>query len=339
MKSKVICALFGGIAIIPATALAQNVPLTQDTYVAPGSAVNYGAASTINTGGPAGNQALLQFDLSTLPDGTSASNIAKATLVLFVNKLGAPGTVNISVANGSWTENGLSGVGAVPVPSAAIASGVAINAAGSYIYVDATAAVQAWLSGTNNNGIIITPGGGVNVAFDSKESSTTSHPATLIAMLSQTGPAGPTGPQGPAGPVGPTGDPGAIGPAGPTGPAGVSTVYFTSNLTGFTIPSGAVRVTVASLVLPAGSWLVRGNTTVASAQNGPVNIGCWITPNGTGGTAYMPLPLMSSVVTDQVALNLAATTTVIYQCAGFPNAGGAQFTTLSATAVNQLIIQ
>jgi hypothetical protein len=339
MTNKVICVLLAGIATIPASALAQNVPLTQDSYLAPGSALNYGAATTINTGGPAANQALVQFDLSTLPAGITASNIAKATLVLFVNKLGAPGTVNISVANGPWTEATVSGTGAVPVAGAAIASGVAINAAGAYIYVDATAAVQSWLSGTNNNGILITPAGGVNVAFDSKESSTTSHPATLNVMLNQPGPAGPTGPQGPAGPTGPPGDTGATGPAGAAGPAGISTVYFTSNMTGFTIPSGAVKVTVASLVLPAGSWLVRANTTVGSLGNSPVNIGCFISPNGTGGTAYMPLQNMTSVLSDQVALTLAATTSVTYQCSGFPWAGSAQWTTLSATAINQLITQ
>ena len=106
---KSIRLLLCGLAIVPLAAMAQNVPLTQDSYVIPGNASNYGSAATMNVGGPNGTQALAQFDLTTLPSGTTSSSIAKATLTLFLNKVGAAGTVNISVANGSWTESGSTG--------------------------------------------------------------------------------------------------------------------------------------------------------------------------------------------------------------------------------------
>lgn len=181
-----------GMAALPVAAIAQAVPLTQDSYVAtnPATASNYGTAATINAGGPNADQALVQFDLTALPAGTTAANIGKATLTLFVNKLGAAGTINISVANGIWTESGLNGTNA-PVPAASVASGVSVSASSGYLSVDATAAVKSWLSGTTNSGFIITPNDGtVLVAFDSKESTTTSHPATLAITLSSSGATG-----------------------------------------------------------------------------------------------------------------------------------------------------
>ncbi len=90
---------------------------------------------------------------------------------------------------------------------------------GTYVYVDATAAVQSWLSGTTNSGFIVTPNdSNINVAFDSKESTTTSHPATLSILLSSNGPAGPTGATGASGVglVGATGRPG-VGATGAHG--------------------------------------------------------------------------------------------------------------------------
>jgi hypothetical protein len=79
-----------------------------------------------------------------------------------------------------------------------------------YIYVDATAAVQNRITTPgSNNGLIITPIGGVNVAFDSKESTTTSHPAQLLITLSSSGTAGATGAAGAAGATGAAGGGGA----------------------------------------------------------------------------------------------------------------------------------
>lgn len=211
-------------ALLPAAVFAQAVPLTQDAYFVPGSTANYGAAVTLNVGGAANAQALVQFDLSTLPAGTTQANIAKATLVLYVDKVTSPGTINVSAANGVWTEMAVSGTSAPPVPGPAVASGVAVSNPGTFLYVDATLAVQNWIaSPSTNEGFIITPASeGVNVAFDSKENTTTSHPATLaitITSMGATGATGATGSQGPIGLTGATGPTGAAGPQGPAGPA------------------------------------------------------------------------------------------------------------------------
>jgi hypothetical protein len=229
VKNKLIRSFLGCLAILPAAALAQNVPLTQDAYIVPGNGANFGTAATLNVGGATAGQALAQFDLTALPQGTTSANIAKATLALFVNKMTAPGTVNVSVANGAWTESAVTGPGA-PSAAAVVASGVTVNTANSYLHVDATTAVQNWLNGATNSGFMITPaGGGVNVAFDSKESTTTSHPATLTIMLAGTGPAGPAGAVGPVGATGPQGPEGSQGPQGVPGASGVPQISSFSN--------------------------------------------------------------------------------------------------------------
>jgi hypothetical protein len=190
-----------------------------------------------------------------------------------VNNVDAPGTVNISVANGSWSELTVSGRNAPPVPGAAVGE-VSVSASGDYVYVDATQAVQNWLNGVvNNNGFIVTPTGhGVKVAFDSKENTTTSHPATLAITLVNSGPAGATGAEGPAGATGaqgpagatgaegpagaigaqgPAGATGVRGPAGPTGPSGTAGIFGTNTLSFSSRAGAGAECTLGSLLLSA----------------------------------------------------------------------------------------
>jgi hypothetical protein len=79
------------------------------------------------------------------------------------------------------------------------------------------------------------------------------------------GPTGPTGPRGPAGgPTGPTGPKGSTGTRGPTGPVGPSTGYIT-NSPADPIPEGTTT-TLASLLLPAGNYMVSGKTNLIAAD-------------------------------------------------------------------------
>ena len=281
--NKVIRPVLFGLAVLPMAALAQTLPLTQDSFVVtnPANGANYGNTTTINVGGPVASQALVQFDLSSLPAGTTAANVAKATLTLFVNYVGAAGTINFSVANGVWTESTVSG-NTGPSPAAAVASGISVTKAGSYVTVDATAAVQAWLNGTTNSGFIVTPNDGtVSIAFDSKESTTTSHPAGLTVALTSSGPTGATGPTGVTGATGATGTTGFTGPTGPagstgaTGAAGVTgaTGAGTAGVNGGTGATGAMGTAGATGATgPTGAAGTAGNTATFTAS-GTVSIG------------------------------------------------------------------
>jgi hypothetical protein len=299
LKNRLCFLVVGGLALLPFIGNAQTVPVVQDSYVVtnPATSTNYGGAATLNVAASNGSHALVQFDLTTLPTGTTGSNISKATLVLFVNKLAVAGSVNISVANGSWTELGVNGNNA-PVAGAAVHSGLSISTGSDYIYVDATSAVTAWVNGTANDGFIITPNDGVvSVAFDSKESTSTSHPATLSILLSSSGPAGPTGATGAtgatgvgvAGPTGatgatgvgvpgPTGATGVLGPAGATGATGANGVVGATGATGANGAVGATGATGANGVAGA-----RG-ATGATGANGTAGAAGATGPTGANGT-------------------------------------------------------
>ena len=267
---------FSALALLPVVAFAQSVPLTQDSYFIAGSPTNYANAATVNVVGASSDSALVQFDLTALPPGTSSSNIAKATLILFVNKLNAAGNVNISEANGAWTELGVNGTNN-PVAGAAVASGVAVPATGNYLYVDATQAVKDWLGSTTNNGFIITPiGGSVSANFDSKESTGTSHPAQLLVALTSSGSPGATGATGSTGATGPSGATGATG-AGTTGATGAT------GAVGTTGPSGATGATGAGTTGATGATGANGSTGPSGAT-GATGAGTTGATGSTGAT-------------------------------------------------------
>src|SRR5215469_4852828 len=215
------------LAIAPLAGFAQTLAPSQDAFYVPGSATNFGAATTI-TVGSSGSVGLVQFDLTQLPAAVTAAQIQKATLTLFLDHVGVGGTFNIDTVSSStpWTELGVNGLSGIS-PGVAVATAVPATTAFTYITVDATQAVVSWLSGTANNGFMLTGNSTTSVQFDSKENLNTSHPATLTIVLSTAGATGPTGPTGATGPTGSAGANGATGPTGAgttgaTGPTGVA---------------------------------------------------------------------------------------------------------------------
>ena len=214
----------------PLSAAHAGLPLLMaDTHVStlsPGS--NYGTAAKMEVS--ASSSSLLRFDLSTLPAGTTADQVLKAGLVVFVSDLPTAGAIEARALNATWTETRVN-AGNLP-GSASPGSGVAteVNRAGKHVWVDVTADVKAWLAGSSvNYGWLLAPTPGApNTALmlDAKEDAATSHHATLEVTLAgptgKKGKTGDTGPAGPAGPQGPTGATGAPGPVGPQGPQGVA---------------------------------------------------------------------------------------------------------------------
>ena len=290
---------FAALALCQAVTQAQTVPLTGDAYILPGSGVNVGAAATVSVGGAQGYLGLFQFDLSKLPPGVTAANVASASLRLFVNKVGSPGTINLYAANVAWTEgtvNGLSGL----APGALAAGPVSVTTANSYLAIPVTALVQSWVSGASAYGILIQASSTTSVGFESKESTATSHPAVLeIVLAPPAGPSGPAGATGPAGPTGVTGPAGAspkgdtgvtgaqglagaqgpqgvVGPQGPTGTAGTAGAQGLAGAAGATGPAG--------LAGPAGAAGTAGAQGLAG-EAGPVGA---TGPAGFTGAAGAP---------------------------------------------------
>lgn len=211
-----------GLAVLSAAALpafAVEATLVADAHVNSAlPAVNSGAISNLKVG--AGYTALLQFDLSTMPAGTTAAQVSRATLRLYCNRVDTAGLVSVQALSGAWGEYSVT-YQTLPSLGSAVQV-VSVGQAGAYVAVDVTSLVQGWVGApTTNNGVALTAGTAA-VQFDSKENDLTGHAAELDVTLVSggSGGIGSVGPVGPAGPAGPKGDTGAAGPIGATGPAG-----------------------------------------------------------------------------------------------------------------------
>jgi len=241
-KLKPSYALLLTTVLSPLTVQAVVAPIIADTHIATPTA---GAASTIDIS----KQGLLSFNLSTLPDGITSSDIAKATLVFYVKTLSTAGSMLVSPITGPWKETTTL---TPPIGSVNHVITAPINISNRYFAVDVTNLVMDWVDvPTSNFGLVLEPVGGTKLAIDSKESIQTSHPAFIdIALKGPAGAKGDTGARGPQGVAGATGPAGANGlnglagatgpqgPAGPQGKAGVSYVPGTKYILGATGPKG-----------------------------------------------------------------------------------------------------
>jgi len=190
------------------------------------------------------NNAYLKFKLSpALPSGTQSSDIAKATLKLYVGTVTSSGALDLYQVASPWNEKTIT-ANTTPNLGALINSGIQIDASrkGQFLTIDVTSIVCSWLDGAPNNGIAIIAASGANVTFDSKENSQTSHEPELIITLNKS--AGPQGPQGEkgdkgdVGPQGPKGDQGDVGPQGLSGPQGLQGQQGPQGLQGPQGPAG-----------------------------------------------------------------------------------------------------
>src|SRR5260370_14845991 len=138
-------------------AAAQSAPATDDaTIQSKYPTTNDGTSSNLGVQGPNLQEAYIRFDLSVLPSGLQATNINKATLRLFLANVSVGGTFDVRLVTGIWNEKTLTHNNAPPAGLVIVGS-VAANTsqARDFVLVDVTSAVQAWLSGTANNDVVI----------------------------------------------------------------------------------------------------------------------------------------------------------------------------------------
>jgi collagen triple helix repeat protein len=224
-------------------AAAVDALLLQDTYVDTARATtNFGTSGDLRVfkSSTGSMRAFLKFSTATLPAGTAAADVKQARLRLWVNSSSTiTGAITLTPVTSAWSESTLTNN-----TSASLTFGLPkyvnlpISSTGNFVSIDVTAWVQAWLAGTlANQGFQIDTGttsSTLNLFFDSKESSLTSHEPQLdIVLVGPAGPAGSPGPQGSTGPqgsqgltgatggTGATGPQGALGPVGPIGPQGL----------------------------------------------------------------------------------------------------------------------
>jgi len=256
-------------------AFAREATLTGHTYVSRGSASgNFGAQTNLYVGN--GNSSYWQFDQASLPSGTTAGQIAQATLRIHVRLVNIAGTINVLPATSAWNELGMTFATAATGSTVAM---FAVSGAGDYL-VDVTGLVQGWVSSPASDFGIVFTSSAAYMVLDGKEDQETAHAAELeITLVEPQGPMelqgpagkagttvarqpiGPTGSTGPPGPIGVTGATGATGDIGPPGPVG---------WTGDTGPQGPIGWTGDSGPQgPVGLTGVAGPTGNAGVQ-GPI---------------------------------------------------------------------
>src|SRR6185295_14781185 len=122
----------------------------------------------------------LAFDFSSLPVGTTGADVSKAVLTLWVSKVAVPGNVALTRLNGGWSEGTITLNTAPPLGAQEVAD-ISITKAKQFITVDVTRLVKDTLDlSYGNYGLAIVPQDAtVDVGFDSKESTATSHEPRL----------------------------------------------------------------------------------------------------------------------------------------------------------------
>jgi hypothetical protein len=170
---------------------AQITPL-QDSYTSSTTpTVNYGTATSLGVVNSTSSiqSTYIQFDLSSIPSGYTGSNVAKATLKLYVNSVAKAGSFNVVMVNGSWSEKTITS-GIVPALGSTIAASVPLTTAklNDYILIDVTTAVDAWLNGTQpNDGLALIANSPLSASFDSKENYLQGHSAELDVVFTSAG--------------------------------------------------------------------------------------------------------------------------------------------------------
>ncbi|WIT11735.1 DNRLRE domain-containing protein [Paucibacter sediminis] len=248
------------------SAMALDLPLQADAHInASMPSANFGALGTLNVGN--GANALLRFDLATLPAGTTAAKLVKANLILYVNRVGAPGAIEVLGLNGAWAEGSVTAANQPPNAGAGSGISVPVGAANQYISVDLTGLVKQWISNPGSNfGLALTTAlsaPGTVAFFDSKENTATAHVARLDLTLADQGPKGDTGATGLTGATGAKGATGATGAIGATGPAGIQGPQGQAGVSGHqrvsattSIPASFLATLVASC--PSGKKVLGG---------------------------------------------------------------------------------
>jgi len=197
----------GVVALIPFAVLwiaaqragAVEALLLQDTYVDNGTTGSDPPPNESNYGGGAhlrvfkGNgrmgRALLKFSLETLPPRTTAGDVVQARLRFWVNdSTTAVGSITLRPITSAWDEYELTGNSMARLTTGSSQlTDLPIESISSFISIDVTSWVKAWLDGTLvNHGFVIEPGTDtdfLDVWLDSKESNQTSHEARLEITL------------------------------------------------------------------------------------------------------------------------------------------------------------
>jgi hypothetical protein len=181
------------LSALAAGAFAQAV-LVSDAYTSTTSINgNFGTNPTLTVS--ANNNIYVKFNIAnTLPAGTKAEDVAKATVKFYISKVATAGKLDLYPILADWDERTITANNAPLIGALALTTQpIGKDDQGNYVLIDITDLVKQWLSGQSglaNYGFALTPhpvdASTPQVAdlnFDSKENSQTSHEAMLGVQL------------------------------------------------------------------------------------------------------------------------------------------------------------
>src|SRR5205814_10717217 len=98
----------------PPTASAVPGKLTDDAYTIGGSSTNTGVQGVLHVidAGASTQKTFIQFDLSSmsaLPSPLTSADVDKASLTLFLDGVGASGSIDVREVTSTWSESTISG--------------------------------------------------------------------------------------------------------------------------------------------------------------------------------------------------------------------------------------
>ena len=249
-------------ALGPGAASATIVTTEADAYILPELPnSNRGSASQINIASSSGpvmplQVGLMRFNLAgALPATTCASDVVKATLILWVADRTDP-SVNVNAYAVASPFNEYTVTWNSRPARGSLVTSFTLPDFQQYVLVDVTQQVKAWIntdavacntaSMTGNHGLWLEMADEAEARFMSRENVGLA-PILDITLAASTGSVGATGATGAAGPAGPAG---ATGAAGATGPAGAAGAMGEPGLTGAQGPTGASAAPRARLARP-----------------------------------------------------------------------------------------
>jgi hypothetical protein len=151
---------------------------------------------------------------------------------------------------------------------------------------------------------------------------------------------GPQGPAGPQGPTGPTGPAGPTGPTGPQGPAGANGVGHAWTGSGSSTINNT-QVTLASVTVPAGSYLIFAEGSVFNLDTSDQFANCKLTtPDGDVDSFQVLLPEIGNAGYGQAspfqstALNAPDNATFSVSCGTYNGQGSAKLIAIAVNAIN-----
>lgn len=167
-------------------------------------------------------QGFVKFDLSPLPP---EGEIERATLRLWLHRVGKPGILGLHEILADWNEDTIRRPPRPPIGPAFDSLTIKKEDKKQFITVDITTILKGWLDNAATNyglAFIADSDNPLSIEIDSKENPFTSHPVEIeVTLFPGVGRDGQTGIQGPPGNPGPPGPQGAPGQAGAPGAQGL----------------------------------------------------------------------------------------------------------------------